>query len=116
MTQDGRGESIWDRFSHTPGKILNGDTGDVACDHYNRYKQDVQLMKELGIKGYRFSIAWPRIYPQGRGQLNRKGIDFYNSLVDELLSSGIEPAVTLYHWDLPQALPGYGGLGQPGCG
>ncbi len=109
VTQDGRGESIWDRFSHTPGKILNGDTGDVACDHYNRYKQDVQLMKELGIKGYRFSIAWPRIYPQGRGQLNRKGIDFYNSLVDELLSSGIEPAVTLYHWDLPQALQDMGG-------
>jgi beta-glucosidase len=109
VADDGRGESIWDRFSHTPGKILNGDTGDVACDHYRRYKQDVQLMKELGIKGYRFSVAWPRIYPQGRGQINRKGIDFYSSLVDELLNSGIEPAVTLYHWDLPQALQDLGG-------
>ena len=109
VNQDGRGESIWDRFSHTPGKVLNGDTGDIACDHYNRYKQDVQLMKELGIRGYRFSIAWPRIYPQGRRQVNRKGIDFYNALVDELLNYGIEPAVTLYHWDLPQALQDLGG-------
>ena len=109
VNQDGRGESIWDRVSHTPGKVLNGDTGDIACDHYNRYKQDVQLMKELGIRGYRFSIAWPRIYPQGRRQVNRKGIDFYNALVDELLNYGIEPAVTLYHWDLPQALQDLGG-------
>jgi len=109
VTQDGRGESIWDRFSHTPGKVLNGDTGDVACDHYNRYKEDVQLMKELGLKGYRFSIAWPRIYPQGKGQVNQKGIDFYDSLVDELLKAGIEPAITLYHWDLPQTLQDMGG-------
>lgn len=109
VNQDGRGESIWDRFSHTPGKVLNGDTGDVACDHYNRYRQDVQLMKELGLKGYRFSIAWPRIYPQGKGQVNQKGLDFYNSLVDELLKAGIEPIATLYHWDLPQALQDIGG-------
>jgi len=109
VSQDGRGESIWDRFSHTPGKVLNGDTGDVACDHYNRYREDVQLMKELGLKGYRFSIAWPRIYPQGKGQVNQKGLDFYNSLVDELLKAGIEPIVTLYHWDLPQALQDIGG-------
>lgn len=109
VNQDGRGESIWDRFSHTPGKVLNGDTGDVACDHYNRYREDVQLMKELGLKGYRFSVAWPRIYPHGKGQVNQKGLDFYDSLVDELLKAGIEPIVTLYHWDLPQALQDMGG-------
>ncbi len=109
VNQDGRGESIWDRFSHTPGKVLNGDTGDVACDHYNRYREDVQLMKELGLKGYRFSVAWPRIYPQGKGQVNQKGLDFYSSLVDELLKADIEPIVTLYHWDLPQALQDMGG-------
>jgi len=102
--EDGRGESIWDRFAHTPGKIRNNDTGDVAVDHYHRYKEDVQLMKILGAKTYRFSIAWPRIFPQGTGAPNPKGLDFYNRLVDELLANGIEPFATLYHWDLPQAL------------
>jgi beta-glucosidase len=107
--EDGRGESIWDRFSHTPGKIENGDTGDVACDHYHRWREDIELMKRLGLKAYRFSIAWPRIYPQGRGALNRAGLDFYSRLVDELLAAHIEPYITLYHWDLPQALDDAGG-------
>jgi beta-glucosidase len=107
--EDGRGESIWDRFSHTPGKTVNGDTGDVACDHYHRWPEDVGLMQRLGLKAYRFSIAWPRIYPQGRGALNRAGIDFYSRLVDALLAANIEPYITLYHWDLPQALDDTGG-------
>lgn len=102
--EDGRGESIWDRFSRTPGKVLHGHTGDVACDHYHRYKEDVALMAELGVDSYRFSIAWPRIYPAGKGELNPKGLDFYKRLVDELLQRGIEPMATLYHWDLPQVL------------
>ncbi len=102
--EDGRGESIWDRFSATPGKVQNNDTGLVACDHYHRYVEDVQLMRELGVKAYRFSIAWPRILPKGRGQVNSAGLDFYDRLVDALLESGIEPWVTLYHWDLPQIL------------
>lgn len=104
VREDGRGESIWDRFCHTPGKIINGETGDIACDHYHRYPQDIQLMQELGLRNYRFSIAWPRILPNGRGQVNAAGLDFYERLVDALLSAGIEPFVTLYHWDLPQAL------------
>ncbi|HVB20629.1 MAG TPA: GH1 family beta-glucosidase [Ktedonobacteraceae bacterium] len=104
VREDGRGESIWDRFSHTPGKIKNGETGDIACDHYHLYPQDIQLMQELGLRNYRFSIAWPRILPNGRGQVNTAGLDFYERLVDALLSAGIEPFVTLYHWDLPQAL------------
>ena len=108
--EDGRGESIWDRFCHTPGKIQDGDTGDVACDHYHRWPEDIELMKRLGLQAYRFSIAWPRIYPQGRGPLNQAGIDFYSRLVDALLSAGIEPTITLYHWDLPQTLAeGVGG-------
>ncbi|HHW73226.1 MAG TPA: family 1 glycosylhydrolase, partial [Firmicutes bacterium] len=107
--KDGRGESIWDRFSRTPGRVLNGHTGDVACDHYNRYKEDVSLMKELGVNSYRFSIAWPRIYPGGTGQVNQRGLDFYKRLVEELLENGIEPMATLYHWDLPQALEDRGG-------
>ena len=107
--EDGRGESIWDRFSHTAGKTLNGDSGDVACDHYHRWPEDVELMRNLGLKAYRFSIAWPRIYPHGRGPLNRAGIDFYSRLVDALLSAGIEPFITLYHWDLPQVLGDAGG-------
>jgi len=107
--EDSRGESIWDRFSHTPGKTHNGDTGDVACDHYHRWPEDVELMKRLGLKAYRFSIAWPRIYPQGRGALNQAGIDFYSRLVDALLAAGIEPYLTLYHWDLPQVLDDQGG-------
>ena len=108
--EDGKGRSIWDTFAHTPGRIKNGDTGDVAIDHYHRYKEDVKILKDLGANAYRFSIAWPRIFPDGIGQLNQKGLDFYNRLVDELRAAGIEPFATLYHWDLPQALQDkYGG-------
>ena len=108
--EDGKGESIWDTFAHTPGKIKNGDTGDVANDHYHRYKEDVALMRDLGATAYRFSISWPRIFPEGTGTPNPKGLDFYHRLVDELLAVGIEPFATLYHWDLPQALQDrYGG-------
>lgn len=107
--QDGRGECIWTRFSHTPGKVMNGDTGDVATDHYHRYVEDVALMKELGLQAYRFSVSWPRVIPNGTGTTNPAGLDFYDRLVDELLSAGIIPAATLYHWDLPQALQNRGG-------
>jgi beta-glucosidase len=107
--EDGKGESIWDRFSHTSGKIANGDTGDVACDHYHRWPEDVALMRHLGLQAYRFSISWPRLLPQGRGRANPAGIDFYSRLVDGLLEAEIEPFVTLYHWDLPQALQDEGG-------
>lgn len=107
--KDGKGESIWDRFSHTPGNVLNNDTGDVACDHYHRWRDDIQLMKDLGIKAYRFSIAWPRILPNGSGKVNEAGLEFYSQLVDGLLEVGIEPYATLYHWDLPQALQDKGG-------
>ena len=107
--EDGKGESIWDRFSHTPGNVRDGDTGDVACDHYHRWREDIALMKEMGLKAYRFSIAWPRIIPNGIGQVNQAGIDFYSHLVDALLEANIEPFVTLYHWDLPQALEDEGG-------
>ncbi|MCK9525122.1 MAG: GH1 family beta-glucosidase [Limnochordia bacterium] len=107
--EDGRGESIWDRFSKTPGKVLGGNTGDVACNHYHLYKDDVALIKDLGVDSYRFSLAWPRIVPSGVGKVNQKGIDFYRRLVDELLQCGISPAVTLYHWDLPQGLEDKGG-------
>jgi beta-glucosidase len=100
----GRGPSIWDTFSHIPGKVNNNDTGDVADDDYHLYKQDVQLLKSLGAKIYRFSVAWPRVFPEGTGQPNPQGIDFYSRLVDELLANGIEPFCTLFHWDLPQAL------------
>ncbi|MDK2980426.1 MAG: beta-glucosidase [Chloroflexota bacterium] len=106
---DGKGESIWDRFCHTPGHVEGGDTGDVACDHYHLWRKDVALMKELGLNAYRFSIAWPRILPQGRGKVNAAGLDFYDRLVDELLGAGIRPFVTLYHWDLPQTLQEAGG-------
>ena len=102
--EDGKGKSIWDTYAHTPGKIKNGDTGDVANDHYHRYKEDVALMKDIGANAYRFSIAWPRIFPEGAGQANPKGLDFYSRLVDELKAAGIEPFATLYHWDLPQTL------------
>jgi beta-glucosidase len=107
--EDGRSESIWDRFSHTPGKIKDGGTGDVACDHYHRWREDIALMQRLGIKSYRFSIAWPRILPDGRGRINQAGLDFYSRLVDGLLEAGIEPCATLYHWDLPQVLQDQGG-------
>lgn len=106
---DGAGESIWHRFVHTTDKIMNGDTGDVACDHYHRYREDVALMKKLGLHSYRFSVAWPRVLPQGKGSVNQPGLDFYNRLVDELLAAGIKPCLTLYHWDLPQALQDLGG-------
>ncbi len=106
---DGRGPSIWDTFSHTPGRTRNGDTGDVACDHYHRWSSDLDLMADLGLRAYRFSIAWPRIQPVGSGGANPAGLDFYDRLVDGLLERGIEPWVTLYHWDLPQALEDDGG-------
>ena len=109
MREDGRGESIWDRFTSAPGRILNGDTGAVACDSYHRYTVDVRLMRELGVNAYRFSIAWPRILPEGRGRVNTAGLDYYDRLVDELLAAGVEPFLTLYHWDLPQALEDRGG-------
>lgn len=102
--EDGRGDCIWDAFARTPGKVVNMDTGAVAVDHYHRYKEDVQLMKAIGLRYYRFSIAWPRILPAGTGEVNEHGIAFYNKLIDELLANGIEPIVTLYHWDLPLAL------------
>ncbi len=107
--EDGRGESIWDRFSHTPGKVVNGDTGDVACDHYHRWRTDVALMKALNLGAYRFSIAWSRIVPDGRGGVNEAGLTFYERLVDALLAAGITPWATLYHWDLPQPLEDAGG-------
>src|SRR5882724_10629241 len=105
VNEDGRGQTNWDVFSHTAGKIFQGDTGDVADDSYHRYKEDVQLLKNLGVKGCRMSIAWSRIFPEGKGQPNEKGLDYYNRVVDELLKNNIAPYITLFHWDLPQALP-----------
>ncbi len=105
----GRGPSIWDTFSHTPGKVANHDTGDVADDFFHRYRNDVQLMSSLGIKAFRFSVAWPRIFPQGSGAPNPQGLNFYLRLVEELKSHAIEPFCTLYHWDMPQALQDRGG-------
>ena len=107
--EDGKGESIWDRFTHTEGKIRTGDTGDVACDSYHRYPEDIALMRQMNLTSYRFSIAWPRIQPDGSGNANPKGLDYYGRLVDELLAAGIRPFPTLYHWDLPQALEDAGG-------
>lgn len=107
--EGGKGLSIWDTFSHTPGNIENNENGDIACDHYNRYKEDVAIMKELNLNGYRFSISWPRIFPKGRGEVNEAGALFYDNLINELVSAGIDPSVTLYHWDLPQALSDEGG-------
>ena len=107
--EGGRGPSIWDTFSHTPGKVLGGDTGDVAVDHYHRYAEDVALMVDLGLTAYRFSISWPRVQPSGSGEFNEEGLDFYRRLVDALLEAGIEPWPTLYHWDLPQPLEDAGG-------
>lgn len=111
--EDGKGLSIWDEFSHTPGKVKNNDTGDVACDHYHRFREDVQLMKELGLKAYRFSLSWPRLLPEGIGEINEAGLRFYSDLVDELLAAGIEPFCTLYHWDLPLTLMEKGGWSNP---
>ncbi|HEX4083588.1 MAG TPA: GH1 family beta-glucosidase [Chthoniobacteraceae bacterium] len=107
--EDGKGESIWDRFAAEPGRVVGGDTPAVACDHYHRYPQDIRLMGELGIRNYRMSIAWPRIYPQGDGPVNTKGLDFYDRLIDALLAGGITPFATMFHWDLPQALEDRGG-------
>lgn len=107
--EGGRGPSIWDTFSHTPGRVYRGDTGDVACDHYHRLEEDLDLMAWLGLGAYRFSVAWPRIQPEGRGPANRSGLDFYRRLVEGLGERGIEPVLTLYHWDLPQALEDQGG-------
>ena len=106
---DGKGPSIWDTFSHTPGKVFHGDTGDVACDSYQRYPEDIALLQRLGVGAYRISLSWPRIQPDGRGAVNPKGIDYYNRLIDGLLEKGITPVITLYHWDLPQALQDKGG-------
>jgi beta-glucosidase len=112
VDEDGRSPSIWDTFSHTPGKVLGGDTGDVACDHYHRWQGDIGLMRELGLGAYRFSVAWPRVMPGGTGPVNERGLDWYDRLVDGLLAAGITPFVTLYHWDLPQALQDRGGWGN----
>lgn len=110
--QDGKGESIWDRFTHNPKNVEDGSSGDIACDHYNRFKEDISLMEDLNIPAYRFSISWPRIFPGGNGEVNRKGIEFYRKLTDELLEKGIEPWACLYHWDLPQALQDKGGWAE----
>jgi beta-glucosidase len=107
--EDGRGESIWDRFCDTPGKVRAGDTGAVACDFYHRYPEDIRLLQELGVDAFRFSVAWPRILPEGRGRVNAAGLDFYDGLVDALLAAGITPFVNLFHWDLPQVLEDQGG-------
>ncbi|QWT25078.1 beta-glucosidase [Subtercola sp. PAMC28395] len=109
VNEDGRGPSIWDTFSHTPGLVVDGDTGDVADDHYHRLEEDLDLMKSLNLQAYRFSIAWPRIQPTGRGPANQAGLDFYSRLIDGLIARGIRPVATLYHWDLPQALEDEGG-------
>ena len=110
--EDGRTDSIWDAFCRMPGAVINADNGDVACDHYHRYRDDVALMRDLGLQTYRFSTSWARVRPDG-GPVNAKGIDFYSRLVDELLGAGIKPWLTLYHWDLPQALEERGRLGEP---
>ena len=110
---DGKGDSIWDVFAHEKGKIKHGDNGDIACNHYALFKSDVALMKELGVTAYRFSIAWTRILPNGIGEVNQKGVDFYNSLIDELVKNGITPYLTLFHWDYPQKLFEKGGWLNP---
>lgn len=109
VKEDGRGETIWDRFSHIPGRILHNDNGDTACDTYHRIEEDVELLKELGVKAYRFSVAWARVFPNGYGTVCEKGLEYYEKLIDMLLDAGIEPYVTLYHWDLPQKLQDEGG-------
>jgi beta-glucosidase len=109
VAEGGRTPSIWDTYSHTPGRVQDGDTGDIAVDHYHRYREDVALMRDLGVRAYRFSVSWPRIIPGGTGAVNAVGVDFYSRLVDELLGAGITPVATLYHWDLPQELEDAGG-------
>ena len=109
VAEDGRGPSVWDTFCRTPGRVRDGDTGDVACDHYHRWREDVDLLAGLGLTGYRFSVAWPRVLPTGAGSVNDAGLAFYDRLVDALLEKGIEPLPTLFHWDLPQALEDAGG-------
>jgi beta-glucosidase len=111
--EDGRGVSVWDTFARQPGAVINGDTGDVACDHYHRFREDVALMADLGARAYRFSVSWPRVMPAGVGAVNRRGLDFYERLVDELLSAGVQPMVNLFHWDLPQPLQDRGGFASP---
>ena len=110
---DGAGASIWHRFTHTPGKVANGETGDIACDHYRHFRDDVAMMREIGLQAYRFSISWGRVMPSGTGDVNDKGVGFYEQLVDALLEAGIQPMITLYHWDLPQALDDRGGWLNP---
>jgi beta-glucosidase len=112
VNEDGRGRSIWDAFSHTPGSVQGGDTGDVACDSYHRMTQDLELLKELGVGAYRFSIAWPRVQPSGSGPINQPGLDYYRRLVETLLEAGIVPVATIYHWELPQALEDRGGWAE----
>ncbi|MFH1760901.1 MAG: GH1 family beta-glucosidase [bacterium] len=109
VNQDGRGETIWDRFCRIPNKVLNNDNGNIACDHYNRYREDIAIMKQIGLQAYRFSIAWSRLFPHGHGKLNQQGMDFYSSLIDGLLEKDIKPVATLFHWDFPQALQDMGG-------
>src|ERR1700681_2860529 len=109
LQEGGRGESIWDRFARKPGAIADGSDGSTACDHFHRYREDVALMRRLGVRAYRFSVAWPRILPSGRGNALGAGLDFYDALVDELLAAGITPFATLNHWDMPQALEDEGG-------
>lgn len=110
---DGRGESVWDRYCHQPGNVYQGHTGDVLCDHYHRYPDDIRLMKELGIPSYRFSVSWPRIFPEGKGNVNEKGLDFYDRLIDTTLDAGIRPFMTLFHWDYPSALQACGAWENP---
>ena len=109
----GKGQNIWDVFTKEPGRVYEGHTGDIACDHNHRFREDVAYMKELGLKGYRFSIDWSRVLPEGTGKVNEKGIDFYNALIDELLEQGIEPYITLYHWELPYEIYKRGGWMNP---
>ena len=111
--EDGKADSVWDRMCHTPGKVLGGHTGDVACDHYHLFRDDIKLMAELGVQNYRFSVSWPRILPNGTGEINQKGVDFYNQLIDELLKYGIQPFMTLFHWDYPSALQARGAWENP---
>src|SRR6201995_2889944 len=111
-TADGRGASVWDTFSRTPGKVRGGDTGDIACDSYHRYPEDADLVRSLGLSSYRFSVSWPRIFPEGGGQLNQAGLDYYKRLLDALAERGISPAAPLFHGDLPQALQDKGGWAE----